>query len=450
MSRDQVATDWVSQALDRPFRDVEEIGVGDRRRFHLIALNAYVSVTFAVPLMLANLALGPVHQGLVNGLAGMGFLINLALLRKHRNATWAGVAAAALTLLSIGAEVHAKGGFLSPAMDLLQLTPLVAIAVWGYRTAVYTTVTTLTMVVWFWWALPGDVLFEPAVEVGYEALAYRMFTLIGVIVIVEMIDFERRMVRGLVSQAAEALVGPSPLGTPKLAHAQHMVTLDRIAVGVGHEINTPLATAMGQLELAMAAKRCGHDPRDHILEADQALHRVADLVSDLRDYTLDGSRSEGERIRLSRALTQALKLVENDLRHRAELHLELVCNREVMGGLDVWTRVFVQLISSVCNTIEPGNANRHELTVRLHARDNGCEVVIEESPLGLGEENTEKRPTPEPSARGTGRKDHGLGTFLSRTLINSLGGTLDVDIGIGTRGARITMWTPALPRDEEA
>jgi len=442
MRRKDAATDWVSQLLDRPFEGVTGFSAGDRRRVRMIALNAYVSVGFAVLLMLAHLTLGPRHLGVFNGLAGSAFILNLAWLRRHRSAEFAGIVAAALTLASMAVEVHVNGGFWGPAMDFWQVTPILAIVVWGYRTAMYTTVATLMMVVWFWWVVPVGLVFDPAVEMGREALVYRWVTLLGVVSLLETIDFERRMVRALMDQTTGHLVEPSARGEPGLDRAHHMAILGRLAAGVGHEINTPLATSMGQVELAMEAVRSGRNPLPHILEADGALGVVASLVEDLRTYTLDSGREDPGPVRLSDALADSLKLVENDLRHRATLRVEVESKLDVAGDTLMWTRVFVQLLNSVGDTIEPGNATAHELLVRLRSVDDGCEVVIEESTLGHTEDDAVRlSEVPRDRERSTR-----LSGFLSQTLIRSAGGTLRVEDRVGATGARVRVWIPALQR----
>jgi len=409
----------------------------------MIALNAYVSVGFAVLLMLAHFALGPRVLGLFNAVAGSAFILNLAWLRRHRSAELAGIVAAALTLASMAVEVHVNGGFWGPAMDFWQLTPLLAIVVWGYRTAMYTTVATLTMLIWFWWVVPVGLAFDPAFEMSREALIYRWVTLLGVLSLLETIDFERRMVRTLVDQTSGRLVDASAHGAPGLNREHHLAILGRLASGVGHEINTPLATSMGQLELAMEAERSGRDPLPHILEADEALDVVAALVEDLRTYTLHSSTDEPGPVRLSDAVTDSLKRVENDLRHRATLRVEDEGNLEVAGDTLMWTRVFVQLLNSIADTIEPGNAAGHELLVRLRSVDDGCEVVFEESTLGPTEDEVMVSPLAAPAASQSRLK---LSGFLSQTLIRSAGGILRVEDRAGATGARIRVWIPGSRR----
>ena len=426
--------------LDLPLQGMLDVTVVERRRYRMLAMNAYVSVLMALPFTVAHLVSGSRVLGLFLALASLGFLLNLNWIRKHENAVFAGLVAAVLTLASMGAVVKFNGGFFSPSMDLLQLTPLLAVAVWGHRTALYTIVATATMMVWFWGALPADLAFDAALETGPAAVAYRLATLLGVVLLLEIIEFERQMGRRLVQHTRGALSGHAKTAgsAGELVHAQHLATLAQLALGVGHELNTPLAAAMGQLELAMDEEGSGKDPLPRLNDANEALQTVARLVEDLRMYSLHGNVYT-ERVDLREAATVAMKLLENDLRHRAVLHVDLQPGQDAPGDTAIWTRIFVHFLSSAGDAIEPGNAAENEIRMLLRATDDGTELVIEHTgpapPEGALESSVE---TPSVLVEG-----EGLGFFLNRVFVTNLGGTLTAESRPASGQMRTRMWIPA-------
>ena len=434
----------VWRLLDLPLQGMLDVNVGERRRYRMLAINAYISVAFAFPLMVVHLVSGPSVLGVVNGLAGLGFLLNLVWIRKHENAVFAGLVAAALTLASMGAEVKFNGGFFSPSSDFLQLTPLLAVAVWGHRTALYTSLGAATLMIWFWVMLPANLAFEAALETAPETLGYRLGALFGVVLLLEVIEFERQMMRTLVTQTREALGGNTEIASSagKQVRAQNQATLSQLALGVGHELNTPLAAAMGQLELAIDAEGFRQDPLPSLNDAHEAVQTVARLVRDLRTYSLHGNLHT-DPVDLCEAATAAQTQLENDLRDRAVLCVELQTGQEAAGDTEIWTRIFVHLLSSVGNAIEPGNAAENEIRMLLRAADDGTEMVIEHS-----------GPTPLEGAPKTSfvdlndlKQGEALEFFLNRLFVNNLGGTLTFENnGVGGH-MRSRMWIPALGDD---
>ena len=417
--------------------------IGDLRRYRMLSMNAYASVLFAFPLMVVNLASGSQVMGVLNGLAGLGFILNLACIRRHQSLNVAGIVAVVLTLLSMGAEVYFNGGFFSPSIDFLQLMPLLAVAVWGHRIAQYTTVATLTMLLWFWWAVPPDLVFSSFFEEGAVALGYRLATLVGVILLLEMIEFVRRMVRALVAQTRSALTRVKKTGAEPL-QAQHLMTLAQLASGIGHEINTPLAIAMGHLEIAMDAQRAGRDPVLNINEAQQALNKTAELITDLRLYSL-GGRMAASRGDLRAAATTAINILENELHHRAVLHVDLQSGLEVVGDTALWTRVLVQLLINTCNAIDTGRADENEIRLCLRAVDDGAEVIVEHTDRSLPEGQKEWHLEVQELAEGDG----GIGSFLNKVFVANIGGVLTVENRLDGPGVRSRVWVPFQRVSEE-
>jgi len=434
-------TRWEQRAwriLGLPFDGEGDVDIRYRHRKSMLVLNAYATVLFASALLVTHLVVGPKLLGVIELLLCGFFLANLVWLRKHRNTTLSASIAAGLTLIGMVAGVGLYDGFLSPSMDLFQLTPLVAVAVWGHRVAAYTVVVTGLIVVGLWWLLPSGVTFDVVTELSGRSLAYRLFTLLSVVTLLEMISLERLMVRVLVDRTHGALIATSSrsMDGASIGHAQHLATLSQLASGVRHEMNTPLTAAMGQLELAMEATRAGADSTEMLSDSRESLTTIVNLVANLRAYSI-GATEQRARASLHDAAQAALKLMDNDLRHRAVLHVDLQAGLLARGDTALWTDVFIGLLSNVRDSIEPGSAEQNEIGVSLGTADGGTEIVV-------GYTCNAGVPGIRPAlhARLEDMEGGGLGLVLSRVLAADLGGTLTVDESPDGRSVTFRMWLP--------
>ncbi|MCX6551847.1 MAG: response regulator, partial [Acidobacteria bacterium] len=73
-------------------------------------------------------------------------------------------------------------------------------------------------------------------------------------------------------------------------HRQRLQAIGEIAAAVGHEINNPLAAALGTLDLVLLREDLGMDVRRDLAQCRTHLWRIASTVSqltDVRDRTID-------------------------------------------------------------------------------------------------------------------------------------------------------------------
>jgi len=226
------------------------------------------------------------------------------------------------------------------------------------------------------------------------------------------------------------------LARDALAHAERLAALGQLSASVGHEINNPLTVVRANLELLRAGP--GHDGPALIDEALDGAARIARVVADLRAYALpDANRSD--LIDLGAVLRAARKLAAHRLRHVATVTEDLGPLPPVRGDPIRLSQVFVNLMVNAGDALD--GVVRADPAVTIRARADGGQIRVEIIDNGCGIPAAALARLAEPyfSTR-VDRGGTGLGLFVARGLLASVGGSLDYtsEVGVGTT-ARVTL-----------
>ncbi len=221
---------------------------------------------------------------------------------------------------------------------------------------------------------------------------------------------------------------------------EKLESMGRLAAGVAHEINTPLAAVITNLELLtgeLAALRPSAQtelPAEEILaDAREGAERVRVIVRDLKMF----SRSDDEHIgpvQPTQILEGALDMVDGELRHRARIVRDYGTKTSVSGNGPRLGQVFVNLLMNAAHAIPEGDAKNHEIRVTTRARglDQVC-IEIRDTGAGIAPDVLRKIFDPffttKPIGVGTG-----LGLSICHGIITGLGGRIEVEseLGAGT------------------
>ncbi|MDB4998764.1 MAG: hypothetical protein JWM74_6196 [Myxococcaceae bacterium] len=221
---------------------------------------------------------------------------------------------------------------------------------------------------------------------------------------------------------------------------EKLESIGRLAAGVAHEINTPLAAVITNLELlagelpALRATGEVETPAEEILaDAREGAERVRVIVRDLKMF----SRSDEERIgpvELTHVLEGALHLVDSELRHRARVVRDYGTKTSVSGNESRLGQVFLNLLMNAAHAIPDGDAKNHEVRVTTRARglDQVC-IEIRDTGAGIAPDVLRNIFDPffttKPIGVGTG-----LGLSICHGIVTGLGGRIEVEseLGAGT------------------
>jgi PAS domain S-box-containing protein len=214
----------------------------------------------------------------------------------------------------------------------------------------------------------------------------------------------------------------------QLVQADRLAALGTMAAGVAHEINNPLAYVM--LNLEWIARKLPHVQEDPsslpammvmLDEARQGAVRVSAIVRELRSF----SRADGEtrkHVDLAGVVQSAIKMVGNEVRHRARVVTSFEPARPVLANEARLEQVVVNLLLNAAQAMPEGTAEKN--VVRVSVRQDGeRRAVLEVSDNGAGIP-ADVLPrifdpffTTKPVGVGTG-----LGLSICHGIVMSLGG----------------------------
>jgi len=234
----------------------------------------------------------------------------------------------------------------------------------------------------------------------------------------------------------------------QLLFADRLIALGRIAAGVGHEINNPLAFILSNLEYIhqelQQKEQLPERERQEVLEAlaetRDGAERIRLIVRDLQ--TLSRSEDVGSGPSdLGAVVRTAAKMAMHELRHRARLVVECDGVPPVQGNGSRLGQVFLNLLLNAAQAIVPGQVDTNE--VRVVARESypgRVAVDVSDTGCGISPEHRERIFDPffttKPLGVGTG-----LGLAVCHGIVTSLGGTLTVESAPG-RGSTFRVTLP--------
>jgi signal transduction histidine kinase len=224
----------------------------------------------------------------------------------------------------------------------------------------------------------------------------------------------------------------------RLELADRLTTLGTLSAAIGHELNNPLTYVIGNLShvlegvSARSASLDEADLVDAIREALGGAERIARIVQDMRSLGRQGP-VKLEAVELETALELAVRQTSNHIRHRARLTRHFSAAPLVDADVPRICQVFVNLLLNAAQAIPPGEARRHEIAIALRAEGEFAVVDISDTGGGIPSHAIARvfEPffTTKPIGEGTG-----LGLAISRSIIESLGGQIDIASteGVGT------------------
>ena len=235
----------------------------------------------------------------------------------------------------------------------------------------------------------------------------------------------------------------------QLIIAERMASLGRLAAGVAHEINNPLAFMMTNLRVALEDLGALEGPdgataeiREMLVDTLHGAERVRQIVQALQTVA-DAEVERRTPVELRRAVELALSMVGADIRRRARLVEVYVTAPPVLADEARLAQAIVSLLLNAIEAIPAGDPMANEIRLATSTDAQGRAVLeIQDSGEGIAPELLERifEPffTTKPVGKGTG-----LGLPIANALITRLGG----QIGVSTQVGQGTTFRIALPAD---
>ncbi len=230
----------------------------------------------------------------------------------------------------------------------------------------------------------------------------------------------------------------------RLLVADRLASMGHLAASAAHELNNPLATVIGNLDmLAEELVAALPEQREMLADAREAAERLRLTVRDLKLLSRSDD-ARGTAADLERVLDSCARLLWNELRHRARLVKEygrvpLVAMSEPRLG-----QALVNLLIHAARALPEGRAAEHELRVRTTREGERAVVEVRDDGPGLTAEARAR--LFEPFADAQSGAGTGLGLPICRALLREDGG----DITVESEPGRGTVFRIALPLAGEA
>jgi two-component system, NtrC family, sensor kinase len=238
-----------------------------------------------------------------------------------------------------------------------------------------------------------------------------------------------------------------------VARAEKLAAVGRLAAGVVHEINNPLATISACAESLEARVNEGafdgsaalEDLRDYLGLIRSEAFRCKSITMGLLDFSRTRT-SDHVTIDLADVIRSAARLLSHQKRTSAvEFHLEIAEDLAYVSGDP--GQLQQAIIALAANALDAMSDSGGLLTIT--ARNEADKVVLEISDTGIGipQENLTKIFEPFFTTKEIGRGT-GLGLAVCYGILTEHGGTLNVQSTVGT-GTTFTITLSAVKLNEE-
>jgi len=227
---------------------------------------------------------------------------------------------------------------------------------------------------------------------------------------------------------------------------ERLASLGRLAATVGHEINNPLAFALGNVNFLQdkfdprqGTFHCPPAEVSEILDTVQnGLSRIGVIVRDLQ--ILSRPEDEVSAVDLQALIERTIQVSMNEIRHRARIIRNYGTLPPVTGNAARLGQVFLNLIVNAAQSIPEGRIDENEIAVSLIGHGDQVTVEIRDTGAGIAEEHLGRifEPFFTTKAIGSGT---GLGLSICQGIVAAHAGTIAVRSDLG-RGTTFTVTLP--------
>lgn len=231
---------------------------------------------------------------------------------------------------------------------------------------------------------------------------------------------------GMVSRLAGAKRQLENRHAEEIRRAEHLAAIGKLAAGVAHEINNPLAGMQNCVRTLF--KWVGKDQRQaqYLEMLEEGLSRMARTVRQLLDFARE-SPPRMSRVNVASLLGRCLSLLDHELAERKiscapSLGDELP---EVSGDSQQLEQVFLNLLMNALEAMNEGGTLT--VTAGLRGAENRLlEVIVGDTGAGIPPEHLSRIFDPFFTTKEVG-KGTGLGLSVSYGIVRAHGGSIEVE-----------------------
>ena len=209
-----------------------------------------------------------------------------------------------------------------------------------------------------------------------------------------------------------------------LVTSEKLASVGRLAAGVAHEIGNPLSAILGLVELVEAGDLAPEQQREFLRRVRKETERIHHIIRDLLDFARDEPASAERSCDLREVVEDAVRLVapQKDLqRITIERRFAEECP-PARGAAARLAQVVLNLLLNAADAIE----GEGTITLEVRPAAGFVELAVADTgpgiPASIREHLFEPFVTTKPPGQGTG-----LGLAVCHTIIERLGGTIEVE-----------------------
>ncbi len=208
-----------------------------------------------------------------------------------------------------------------------------------------------------------------------------------------------------------------------LVQTEKLALTGRLATSLAHEINNPLQTAIGCLGLAEEARVRDENIDLYLQMASQELKRAANIVIRLRDLNRRSKEGYWKRTDVRKVIRQVIAITRKQCEERGvsvqtDLDVDVPDIQAVPGRLQ---QVFLNMILNAIDAM-PNGGTLSLRTLPLMPSD-GVKIIIKDTGIGIPPRDQMHIFEAFQTTKSDGL---GLGLFISQSIIEDHGGTIDV------------------------
>ncbi|MCP3163599.1 sensor histidine kinase [Myxococcus qinghaiensis] len=387
-----------------------------------------------------------VHVGWAAILVAAALVTGASWMPLQRASTLSGV----FSLAAIALDIHFTGGLSSPLFPLLFAMPLIiAVFTPGDLITLWATIVlTLVGVVAATWLSGGSERQVIGQVTVFLFMAW--IAVFGGKLFRRMRDTEREAVQARLS-VLERLAHSERLRVDaerSRAEMERLALVGRLAAGVAHEVNNPLAYVKSNLgylgDVIEDAAPDLEEIRRVLEETQQGVLRIQQIVTDLRRFSRDSADAE-EACGVVDALDEAERLASVRLRSLGQVVREVEPDlSRVRLGQRQLVQVVLNLLLNAADAVDSAQPPRAaRIVLRAREEQGGVRLEVEDNGAGIPEAVLARLFEPFFTTKAPG-KGTGLGLALCREYLARVGGTLSV-ANRPEGGACFTLHLPSAP-----
>ena len=227
----------------------------------------------------------------------------------------------------------------------------------------------------------------------------------------------------------------------EVRRAEHLASLGKMAAGIAHEINNPLAGMQNCIRTLLKGVREEAQRVQYLTMLQEGLSRIGRTIRQLLDFARE-TKPQLTRTHFPPLLHRSMALLEHELAAK-----KISCSLSTESGLPTvladphqLEQVFLNILMNAVEAMPSGGSLTVTAGVRHRQAGPWVEVSVADTGVGIPAENLPRIFDPFFTTKEVG-KGTGLGLSVSYGIVRAHGGVLDVQSEVG-KGSTFTVILP--------